>query len=160
MLNKPIKLLHLLEDSLLVTLVLTIVTVGAMQIILRNANVGGIIWIDPAMRVGVLWLAMFGALRASREQKHIVIDLLSHYSKPLFRKITYFIVSISSAIICFIAAYYSVIFVIGEKEYGGNAFLNVPEWTCVAIIPVSLSLIGLRSLSNSLNPPGLNRVNS
>jgi|SRR5690554_830236 len=157
MLNKPLRILHLLEDSLLVMLVLTIVAVGAAQIVLRNANIGGLTWIDAAMRVGVLWLAMFGALRASREQKHIVIDLLSHYSKPLFRKITYFIVSISTALICFTAAYYSFIFVAGEKEYGGTAFLNVPEWICVAIIPVSLTLIGIRSISSSLQPPELNR---
>lgn len=160
MLSKLLKLLHILEDSLLVSLVLAIIIVGAMQIILRNANVGGITWIDPAMRVGILWLAMFGALRASREQKHIVIDLLSHYSRPKLRKITYFIVSISAAVICFIAAYYSIIFVYGEMQDGGNAFLNVPEWICVAIIPISLALIGLRSLTSSLRPPELNRDNS
>lgn len=152
MLSKPLKLLHILEDSLLVSLVLAIIIVGAMQIILRNANVGGITWIDPAMRVGILWLAMFGALRASREQKHIVIDLLSHYSRPSIQKVIGIITAVSTAIICFIAAYYSVFFVYGEMQDGGNAFLKVPEWVCVAIIPVSLFLIGLRSLYAAFSP--------
>lgn len=161
MTNKFIKPFHFLEDSALVVLTLTTIGLGAAQIILRNSGVTGLVWMDPAARVAVLWLAMFGALRASREQKHIVIDLLSHYSKPSIRKITFFIVSIATAAICFFAAYYSFAFVWDEydsgKLYGYEmAFLNVPVWFCEAIIPVTLALVGLRSLVHCTKPPELN----
>lgn len=153
MLNKIIRPLHILEDSALVLLVAALVVMGAAQIIMRNLGISGMIWMDSASRVAVLWLAMFGALRASREQKHIVIDLLSHYANPLLRRISFFIVSVCSAIICLIAAGYSYQFIRGEMEYGGTAFLAVPEWLCQAIIPVALLLIALRSLIHSLHPP-------
>lgn len=158
--NKLIRFFHFLEDSTLVALTLATILLGASQIVLRNSGVSGLTWMDPAARVAVLWLAMFGALRASREQKHIVIDLLSHYSSPIIRKVTYFIVSIAAAAICFFAAYHSVIFVWGEYEAGQlygyeMAFLNVPVWFCEAIIPFALALIGLRSLINCMNPPEL-----
>lgn len=158
--NKLIKPFHLLEDSALVALTLATIGLGAAQIILRNSGVTGLTWMDPAARVAVLWLAMFGALRASREQKHIVIDLLSHYSKPTVRRITYFIVSIATAVICFFAAYYSFEFVWSEYDAGKafgheTAFLNVPTWLCQSIIPVTLTLVGLRSLVHCMNPPEL-----
>lgn len=153
------KTIHRLEDSLLIALVLAIIVTGLAQIILRNINVQGLTWIDPAMRVSVLWLAMFGALRASREQKHIVIDLLSHYSPPTLRRVTYFIVSIATAVICFIAAYYCTLFVYDEKLNGDTVFLDIPVWICQAIIPFTLALIGLRSLIFSLQPPELTRDN-
>lgn len=160
MLNKLLKPLHFLEDSALVALVLMLIGMGAAQIIFRNMGISGMMWVDSATRVAVLWLAMFGALRASREQKHIVIDLLSHYANPLVRRITFFIVSVGSAAVCLAAAAYSYQFIRGEMEFGGNAFLNVPEWLCQAIIPTTLLLIALRCLINCLNPPELAHDNA
>lgn len=158
--NKFIKPFHLLEDSALVLLTLATIGLGAAQIILRNSGVSGLTWMDPAARVAVLWLAMFGALRASREQKHIVIDLLSHYSPPTLRRLTYFVVSLATTAICFFAAYYSFAFVLDEynagKVYGHEtAFLNVPVWLCETIIPITLAIVGLRSLFHCMNPPEL-----
>lgn len=156
MLNKILRPLHFLEDSALVLLMLTLVVMGLAQIVFRNLGMSGMMWVDSATRVAVLWLAMFGALRASREQKHIVIDLISHYTKPTFRKITFFIASISSAAICLTAAIYSYQFVRGEMEDGAIAFLNVPEWLCQMIIPVALLIIALRCVFNALNAPEVN----
>ncbi len=163
MLNKLFKMLHFIEDTLLVSLVLAVIGLSISQVVLRNIGVSGLIWMDPAARVAVLWLAMFGALRASREQKHIVIDLLSHYSKPLFRRFSFFVISVATAGICFFAAYFSFLFVYSEYQAGLDfgydmAFLNVPAWVAQSIIPVGLALIGLRSLLYSLTPPELSPV--
>lgn len=154
MLNKALRGLHLLEDSVLTLLVVSIVFIGVGQIVLRNAGFSGMIWAETANRVLVLWLAFFGAMRASRFQNHIAIDLMSHYSPPLVQKIIHFIISLFSASVCATAAYYCWRFI---EEFvipdEGTAFLNVPEWLCQIIMPFALAVIALRFLIQSLTPP-------
>lgn len=145
--------LYFLEDAILVVLVISMVVLSFSQLALRNAGVSGMVWSDSALRINVLWLAMFGALRASRLQQHISIDLLSRYLPERARAATHFVVSILSAAICAIAAWYSLAFVMLEKEDGALAFLNVPVWLCEAIIPAALGLIAVRFLGHALNPP-------
>jgi TRAP-type C4-dicarboxylate transport system permease small subunit len=153
MFKQVIKALHFLEDSTLILLLVALIILGAIQIILRNAGVSGFLWADPASRIIVLWLAMFGAMRASRLQNHISIDLLSHYGTPKIQRISHFVVSISCTAICAIAVYYSFLFVQIEYKDGLDAYLNVPAWLCEAIIPFSLCIIGIRFAFHSLTVP-------
>ena len=152
-LNKTFKLLHSLEDGALILLVLTMIGLSCSQIVLRNFGIGGMTWGEPAIRVNVLWLAMFGALLASREQNHISINIISHYISIKAQRIIHFLVSISCAGICSTAAWYSYSFVMLEKEDGGTTFLSVPAWICEAIIPFTLSIIAMRFLFHSLHLP-------
>ena len=153
MLVKLRKALYSLEDSLLLTLVLTMVVLSFSQLVLRNLGVSGMTWSDTALRVNVLWLAMFGALRASRLQSHISINVLSHYVPDALKKNLHLVVSICCAAICAVAAYYSFLFVQLEKEDGLIAFLNVPMWLCEAIIPAALAIIAARFLGFALTLP-------
>jgi TRAP-type C4-dicarboxylate transport system permease small subunit len=153
MLTKPLRLLHALEDSILVGLLLALVLLSAGQIIIRNLGMGGFLWADPAGRILVLWLAMFGAMRASRLQNHISIDLINHYASQKVQQITHTLVSLSCAAICFVAFYYSFLFVQIEYEDNLTAYLNVPIWLCESIIPFSLGVIGLRFVIHSLKVP-------
>lgn len=153
MLNKTLRFLHLLEDSALILLVLGMLFLTLGQIVLRNTGFSGFLWAETAIRVLVLWLAMFGAMRASRQRNHIAIDILSHYGNELTQRIAHFAVSLFAASVCLIAAYYSAKFVQLEMEYPTEAFLNIPTWVCEAIIPFSLFIIGIRFIFHSLNLP-------
>lgn len=153
MFNKLLRILHWLEDSLLVTLIISMLLLSVGQIALRNLGFSGFLWAETANRILVLWLAMFGAMRASRLQNHIAIDLLSHYTGPRLHRIIHVITTLFAATICFIAAYYSWQFIQLEIEDGSNAFLKVPAWFCEAIIPFSLTVIALRFLFHSTRPP-------
>ncbi len=144
---------YTLENSMLFALVLTMVVLSFSQLVLRNLGVSGMTWSDTALRVNVLWLAMFGALRASHLQNHISIDLLSHYVPDRLKKGMHFAVSLCCAAICAVAAYYSFLFVQLEKEEGLIAFLNVPVWLCEAIIPAALAIIAARFLVFALTLP-------
>lgn len=152
-LNKLVRLLHLLEDSAIVILVVAMIVLSASSVVLRNLHMAGFTWAETAVRISVLWLAMFGALRASREQSHIAIDLITHYSPKTARQATHFIVSMSAAAICAVATWYSYLFVQSEKADGMMAFLDIPAWTCEAIIPFSLAVITLRFVFHSLKLP-------
>ena len=153
MLNKLLKAIHFIEDSIIVLLVLAMVTLSCSSLILRNLEMAGLTWGEDAVRICVLWVALFGALRASREQSHIAIDLITHYTTPLVQRVIHFLVSIASATVSSIACYYSFLFVLSEKEDGITAFLNIPSWAFEAVIPFSFGVIALRFIIHSLHPP-------
>ena len=76
-----------LEEVVLVLLVVLMVSLGFLQILFRNLISVGIVWIDPIVRHLVLWVALLGASVATRENRHISIDVLAgrlppaHYSR-------------------------------------------------------------------------------
>ncbi len=79
LLARLLKVLHALEDGLLVGLLLALVFVAVMQIVLRNGFDGGFLWADAFLRVLVLWIGLAGAMAASREHRHISIDILGRF---------------------------------------------------------------------------------
>ena len=135
-----------IEDSLLVMLLLIIIGMAVTQIILRNLFGSGIIWGDVLVRILVLWIAMTGAMIASRKGDHISIDVLTRFLPSGVGRLIAGIIAILTAGVCLVAAYYSYSFVAGEYAFGGKAFASVPVWVCAAIIPVGFTVIGLRYL--------------
>lgn len=151
---KPLqKLLHSLEDSMLIILTLGILGVGMTQIIMRNLQLGGINFADELLRNAVLWLAFLGAMRASRLNQSIAINLLAHYHNLSVKRAIHLIVYLSCAAVCGIAAYYCYHYVLIEYEGGDIAFLFVPLWVLQAVIPLSLGVIALRFIIQSIHLP-------
>ena len=150
---KILKALHWVEDSIIVMLVLVMILLSCSSLLLRNLEMAGLTWGEDAVRICVLWVALFGALRASREQSHIAIDLITHYTSAAVQKIIHFLISIASAAISATACYYSFLFVLSEMDDGGTAFLDIPAWAFEAIIPFSFGVIALRFIIHSLHPP-------
>ncbi|XOV78579.1 MAG: TRAP transporter small permease [Aestuariibacter sp.] len=114
------------------------------QIVARNLFDYGFIWVDDAIKVLVLWVAMLGALYATKKAKHITIDVASRFLPRSAAKWLRRILFLLTAAICFIAAYYSWQFVLLEIEDPLIAFLNVPTWVCELIIPASLLGMAIR----------------
>ncbi len=137
---------------MLFSLVAGLVGISITQIWLRNVHDSGIYWGDSALRVIVFWLAMVGAMVASRETGHISIDALNHYLSNTWRKVFKIITSLFSAGVCFLAAWHSYLFVLDEKEFGDIAFANIPVWWCEAIMPIALGVIGVRFIVSIFKP--------
>lgn len=149
------------ETFLLLFFLFAAILLAFSQIILRNFFDTGIYWADSALRVLVLWIGMIGAMFASRNKKHIRIDILSHYLPEKIRNNIWRVTEFLSAIVCGIVAYYSIEFVKYEYQDAQIAFANVPVWLCEAIIPIAFIVMGLRYFfysileDYSLNPePG------
>ena len=83
-----VKSVHRFEDFLLVVLLSSMILLASTQILLRNLFEFGLVWADPLLRIMVLWLGMIGATVASRDNRHIHIDLISHF----FSKTAYLLV--------------------------------------------------------------------
>jgi TRAP-type C4-dicarboxylate transport system permease small subunit len=116
------------------------------QIVLRNIFDTGFIWIDPLLRVMVLWIGLLGALVATRENKQISIDVLTRLLTPRQKAISQIITRLFAASVSGLIAWHALWFVIDEWSVGDTAFANIPAWLLEAVIPLGFGVIALRYL--------------
>jgi TRAP-type C4-dicarboxylate transport system permease small subunit len=135
-----------LEEVLLVCLVVLMVSLGFLQILFRNLISIGIIWVDPLVRHLVLWIALLGASIATRENKHISIDILSGYLSPLFHRTVQGGVQLFSALICLLLVHPAIRFLQNDYQPGKTLALGIPMWLSQAIMPVMMLVLGIRFL--------------
>ena len=146
-----LKWLHRAEDALLVALLGAMIALASTQILMRNLFDSGFVWIDPILRVLVLWLGLLGATVATRHNKHITIDVLSRYVKGKTHYLLQAAVEQVSAWTCLVIAAYGFGWVRLDFIDGLVAFAGIPAWLLEAIVPVSFAIIGLRYLILSWN---------
>ncbi len=144
------KLTHLLEDSLLMLLLGSMIVLASGQIILRNFFDFGFIWIDPLLRLLVLWTGLIGATVASRDNKHIRIDLLSRYLSKDVHLFIQFLVGLFTSFICTIIAWHGASWVLLDYQDNLLGFQDLPAWIMESIIPLAFGLIALRYLTHSV----------
>jgi len=149
------RLLLRLEENLLVIILLSTIIFAVAQIFLRNFFHSGIPWGDSLVRILVLWLGLIGAMIASRDHRHIKIDIISRHltaaNQLRLRRFT----DLVTAIVCFIVAWYAFTFVQIEYQDGMQAFENVPVWLTEAIIPFGFFIMAVRFLLSALLPDKL-----
>lgn len=139
-----IRLIHRIEDGLLVTLLLAMVILAGVDILARSLLGGGILWIPPLLRVMVLWLGLMGAVLATRTREHISIDLVNRLAKPAVARWISVLTSAFTAVICAIVAISATEFVKVAREFGDLAFGDIPAWPLQIIIPLSFGLMAVR----------------
>jgi TRAP-type C4-dicarboxylate transport system permease small subunit len=115
-----------------------------VQIFLRNFFDAGLLWAESFLRILVLWVAMLGAMVATRESNHIAIDLVSRFLPPRLLKISTLVTYLFSAAICGTVAYFAIEFIQYEYEDETIAFASVPTWICQSIIPIGFAVMAVR----------------
>ncbi|MES9941940.1 MAG: TRAP transporter small permease [Candidatus Thiodiazotropha sp. 6PLUC2] len=139
----------LLFEELLTALLLGgMILLAGSQIFLRNLFDSGLIWADPSLRIMVLWVALLGAIAATRENRHIRIDLLSNYLSNRNQARLSVIHNLFSAFVCGVIAWHSARFVYIEWQDGAKLFSSLPSWVGEIIIPIGFSTMCLRFAIN------------
>jgi TRAP-type C4-dicarboxylate transport system permease small subunit len=82
-LDRILTVVYRIEDGILAALLTLMIAVAVVQILLRNFFGAGIIWGDVLVRILVLWIGLTGAMIATRQNKHISIDLVARYRRIL-----------------------------------------------------------------------------
>ncbi len=141
------------ENALLVILLSTMVVTAGGQIIMRNLFSFGLPWADSMIRVLVLWLALVGAVIATRERQHIGIDLLVRFLPPRLARWLQHLVNLFAALVCSLVAMASVLLVQMEREDGQLAFARVPVWVCELIIPIAFAAMAVHFLLHTFRSP-------
>lgn len=136
--------IHLVEEAFITLLLSAMVLIAAAQILLRNLFDSGLHWGDPVLRLLVLWLTMLGALLATRNNRHIRIDLLSRYLSGVWVRVSEAIGLIFSTAVCALLAWHSTRFVYHEWLDGGTLFNAIPLWWGQLVLPLGFALITLR----------------
>jgi TRAP-type C4-dicarboxylate transport system permease small subunit len=126
------------------------IVLAVVQIVMRNFFTAGFLWVDSFVRIAVLWMALIGAMVASRDGKHITIEVLSQVFSEKMHGIIKRITDSFTAAVCFLVMYYSFLFVQIEYEEGGLAFAFVPNWVCESIIPFAFFIIALRYMVSAI----------
>lgn len=140
------RLIARLEDGLLILLLSAMIILAAIQIALRNLWESGIVWGDPLTKVLVLWVALLGAMAATRDGRHINIDLLSRFLPPKAKAASRLITDLFTAVVCGVLAYHAARLVLIDREAGTLVFTTVPTWISELIIPIAFAVMALRFL--------------
>jgi len=133
-----------IEKFLVAALLSVMILLAFSQIALRNILSTGISWGDPLVRYLVLWVGFIGASLATKEGKHITIEIFSRWfpgQRSLYLKAISYLVS---AFVCGLLTFAGWTFVQNEAQMGATSFLNIPAWIPQIIIPVTFALITLR----------------
>lgn len=144
-----------LEDVLLASLLLGMILLAVGQIVLRNFFASGVVWGDELLRILLLWLALVGAMVASRGDHHISIDFISRFLPPRWLGPLKFLLHLFTAGVCLVVAWQALRFVRLEAAAGGQVLARFPAWWFQAVLPLGFGLIGLRYLGHALRRVGI-----
>lgn len=135
---------RLIETSALAIILSGMILLSSGQIFLRNVMGAGMPWADEALRLMVLWVAMLGAVAASREDRHISIDVLSRILPEGVRTGAVALVNAFTATVSLVLAWYSWEFVAQSRAFEDTLLNDLPAWVFQSILPVAFGLIGYR----------------
>jgi TRAP-type C4-dicarboxylate transport system permease small subunit len=103
------------EAALATAFLLSMILAAALQAVARNlaseaglewANVlvGYLGWVDPFLQKGTLWLAFLGASLATREERHIAIDVFPRLFPRKGKLVMRALASLGAAVVAFFLA--------------------------------------------------------
>ena len=142
------------EQVLVTILLTTMILMAFFQIVLRNFFDTGISWGDSLVRYLVVWVGFIGAAIATKERKHINIDVISRWLTGPANNYIKLISHLFSAVICGLLTLAAVKFILFEAQMGSTVFFKLPVWVPEIIIPVTFCLMTLRYAVRSLSEFG------
>lgn len=116
------------------------------QIVLRIFFSFGFVWADELLKLMVLWIALIASVAASRSNRHLRIDVLSHFVPQKFARFPRIVVDIFASVICGILAWQSWRFLELSIEFEETVLVGVPAWLAHGIAPLAFGLMCYRFL--------------
>lgn len=150
--DNALAFLRRLEDGILVSLLILMIGMAAGQVVLRNFFDSGLYWSDSLVRVAVLWVALVGAMVASRDDSHIRIDLVSRLVSPAYKHWVERLTRLFTFIVLCLFTWGSGNFVYYEYVDEAIAFGDVPAWMLEIIMPIGGGVMAVRYLLLAIKP--------
>jgi len=135
-----------IETALMSVLLLGVILLEALQILLRNFFSYSIYWADGFIRLCVLWLAVIGAVAASREGRHLAIGIVNRYFPKAWHRPAAVLSSSFAFVVSAILAWHATRFVLDTWRFDDSVLGNLPAWPFQAVMPVGFALISWRFL--------------
>ena len=138
------------ESLLLLVGLGALILVASGQILLRNVFSIGLVWADGMLRLTVLWLALLGAMAASRDGRHISIDIVARFLRPVPKAVLAVVRELATACVCGVLAWHAWRFVADSREFGDVLLGNLPAWGFQIIMPIGFAVMAWRHLVRAL----------
>ena len=133
-----------LENTALVLLLGALMLLAVAQIVLRVFFSFGFVWADELVKLFVLWIALIASIAASRSNRHLRIDVLSHFVAEKYARFPRIIVDAFAAFMCGALAWHSWRYVQLVIEFEDTVLIDVPAWIAYALLPLSFALMSYR----------------
>jgi C4-dicarboxylate transporter, DctQ subunit len=147
------RLFYRLESYLLATLLASLLLMSVTQIVLRVFFDSGFVWAEPVSRQGVLWLALLGALGATREKKHIAIDALPRILPKKFHQAIWTLTQLAAASVCGALAWFGWGMVQLDREAPSVFIGTMPSWWPMCIFVAGFGLMSVRMVFTAFGKP-------
>jgi TRAP-type C4-dicarboxylate transport system permease small subunit len=139
-----------LELALVVLSVALMMVTAFAQIVLRNVMGIGLSWSEPLVRYLVLWVGFIGASLATREGRHITIEVIMLRPSARGRRYLAAASQLCAMIVCALMAWAAMKFVHDDAQIGHRTFLDLPTWILESIIPAAFAVMSLRFLLQTI----------
>ena len=139
------------ETALLAILLGGLILFATAQIVLRVGFSRSMEWGDELVRLIVLWLALLGALAASRDNRHITMAALHRWLPPRVQRAAEVCADAFAAVFCAAFAWFGVAYVLDSRSFGDTVFGSVPAWWLQSLLPVVFALIAYRYVVRAAN---------
>ncbi|MDA2915304.1 TRAP transporter small permease [Nitrospinae bacterium AH_259_B05_G02_I21] len=133
-----------LEGWSLVALVSLMVVLAFSQVVLRNLFRLGLPWADIVLRQMVMWASFLGASLATRQGRHIAIDVVSRFLPSGARQWLATAIHAAACLISVLLASAAWTFVAAERLGQGLLLKGLPTWWAQLIIPIGFGLMAFR----------------
>ncbi len=144
------RLARIVETGLITILLGGLILLASAQIVLRNFFSIGFTWSDGLTRLIVLWLALIGALAASRDGRHVTMGALMRWLPPRLHSVVGVCADVFAAVVSGALAWYSFRFVADSYSAGDELLGYIPAWWLQAIMPVAFALITVEFVARAV----------
>lgn len=138
------------EKALMVAFLSLMILTAFAQIVLRNFWGVGLAWSEPLVRYLVLWVGFIGAALATREGRHITLEVLARRTPGRGSRVPEALSQLCSGLVCALLAYAAMKFIHDEAQIGSRTFLDLPIWIPELIIPITFAVMALRFLLRTI----------
>lgn len=132
------------ENASLVILLGAMMLLAVGQIVMRLFFNSGFVWADELLKLMVLWIALIASVAASRSNRHLRIDVVSHFVPEKFARLPRLVVDAFAAFICGVLAWHSYRFIELSIEFEDTVLVGVPSWMAHSILPIAFALMSYR----------------
>lgn len=147
------------EAALATVFLLSMIVAAAAQAVARNlaseagvesANelVAWLSWVDPFLQKGTLWLAFLGASLATREERHIAIDVLPRIASRKVKLVMRGLAALGASVVSFFLAraFWAAVLVNAEERpadyevFGDSGALHVCDAPAQLVVDAGLEI--------------------
>ena len=116
------------------------------QIVMRMFFSVGFVWADELVKLLVLWITLVASIAASRSDRHLRIDIVSHFVAAKYARFPRVVVDVFAAVMCGILAWQSWRYLQLTIEFEDTVLIDVPAWIAYGLLPLAFVLMSYRFL--------------